>query len=152
MSARGIFNGLRSPVKVAESLIKYAPSIVQKTKERLVEKQRNAKNDVPLTRFNLETSPHRVFDSTAFDLADFRPLRGLVKGATINDLVLEYAQERYENTLAITKNYQVKVCARLCQLMYVLRKAAYKKPNNRATTSALCRHFCTPILLTQLNV
>ena len=88
MSARGVFNGLRSPVKVAESLIKYAPSIVQKTKERFVEKQRNAKSDVPLTRFNLETSPHRVFDSTAFDLADFKPLRSLVKGATINDLVL----------------------------------------------------------------
>lgn len=88
MSARGMFNGLRSPVKVAESLMKYAPGIVKTAKNRFVEKQRDAKANVPLTRFNLETSPHRVFDSTAFSLSDFKPIRGLVKGATINDIVL----------------------------------------------------------------
>ncbi len=88
MSARGMFNGLRSPVKVAESLMKYAPGIVQTAKNRFVEKQREAKASVPLTRFNLETSPHRVFDSTAFSLSDFKPIRGLVEGATINDIVL----------------------------------------------------------------
>ncbi len=88
MSARGLFNGLRSPVKVAESLMKYAPSMVQTAKDRFIEKQREAKATVPLTRFNLETSPHRVFDSTAFSLADFKPIRGLVEGATINDIVL----------------------------------------------------------------
>ena len=88
MSARGLFNGLRSPVKVAESLMKYAPGIVQTAKDRFVEKQRDAKATVPLTRFNLETSPHRVFDSTAFQLSDFKPIRELVEGATINDIVL----------------------------------------------------------------
>ena len=88
MSARGLFNGLRSPVKVAESLMKYAPGIVQTAKDRFVEKQRDAKATVPLTRFNLETSPHRVFDSTAFQLSDFKPIRDLVEGATINDIVL----------------------------------------------------------------
>lgn len=88
MSARGLFNGLRSPVKVAESLMKYAPSMVQTAKDRFIEKQREAKATVPLTRFNLETSPHRVFDSTAFSLTEFKPIRGLVEGATINDIVL----------------------------------------------------------------
>jgi diacylglycerol O-acyltransferase len=88
MSARGLFNSLRSPVKVAESLMKYAPSMVQTAKKRFSDKQREAKSTVPLTRFNLETSPHRVFDSTAFSLADFKPIRGLVQGATINDIVL----------------------------------------------------------------
>lgn len=88
MSARGLFNSLRSPVKVAESLMKYAPSMVQTAKKRLSDKQREAKSTVPLTRFNLETSPHRVFDSTVFSLADFKPIRGLVEGATINDIVL----------------------------------------------------------------
>lgn len=88
MSARGLFNGLRSPIKVAESLMQYAPSIVQTAKNRFIEKQRAAKITVPLTRFNLETSPHRVFDSTTFSLADFKPIRGVVNGATINDIVL----------------------------------------------------------------
>jgi diacylglycerol O-acyltransferase len=88
MSARGLFNGLRSPVKVAESLMKYAPTMVQTAKKRFSDKQREAKSTVPLTRFNLETSPHRVFDSTAFSLADFKPIRVAVEGATINDVVL----------------------------------------------------------------
>lgn len=88
MSARGLLNGLRSPVKVAESLMKYAPNMVQTAKNSFVEKQREAKVTVPLTRFNLETSPHRVFDSTAFSLADFKPIRAAAEGATINDIVL----------------------------------------------------------------
>ena len=88
MSARGLFNGLRSPVKVAESLMKYAPNIVQTAKDNFIEKQRDAKVSVPLTRFNLETSPHRVFDSTAFALVDFKPIRSTNKGTTINDIVL----------------------------------------------------------------
>lgn len=88
MSARSLLNGLRSPVKVAESLMKYAPNMVQTAKNNFIEKQREAKVTVPLTRFNLETSPHRVFDSTAFALADFKPIRAIAEGATINDIVL----------------------------------------------------------------
>jgi len=49
---------------------------------------RGAKSNVPHTRFNLETSPHRVFDSTSFGLGDFKPIRGLVPGSTLNDIVL----------------------------------------------------------------
>lgn len=88
MSARGFLNGVRSPVKVANTLMRYAPSIVQQIKDRAVEKQREAKQSVPMTRFNLETSPHRVFDATWFDLADFKTIRGLVEGSTVNDIVL----------------------------------------------------------------
>ena len=88
MSARGLFNGIKSPIKVAESLMKYAPNMIQTAKNRFSEKQREAKSTVPLTRFNLETSPHRVFDSTWFSLADFKPIRAVVDGATINDIVL----------------------------------------------------------------
>jgi WS/DGAT/MGAT family acyltransferase len=88
MYARGILNGLRSPVKVTNTLMKYAPNMVQTAKKRFSEKQREAKQNVPMTRFNLETSPHRVFDSTSFDLQDFKPIRKLVEGCTINDVVL----------------------------------------------------------------
>lgn len=88
MYARGMLNGLRSPVKVTNTLMKYAPNMVQTAKKRFSEKQREAKQNVPMTRFNLETSPHRVFDSTGFDLQDFKPIRKLVEGCTINDVVL----------------------------------------------------------------
>jgi WS/DGAT/MGAT family acyltransferase len=42
----------------------------------------------PITRFNAEVSPHRVFETRRFLLDEFREIRGLVDGATINDVVL----------------------------------------------------------------
>jgi len=88
MSARGAFSGLRSPIKVVNTLMRYAPGIVKTAREKLNEKNIEAKSNVPHTRFNLETSPHRVFDSTSFGLGDFKPIRGLVPGSTLNDIVL----------------------------------------------------------------
>ncbi len=44
--------------------------------------------EFPLTRFNSEVSPHRVFETRRFALQDFRAIRGLADGATVNDVVL----------------------------------------------------------------
>ncbi|RBP49683.1 WS/DGAT/MGAT family O-acyltransferase [Arenicella xantha] len=88
MSARGLLNYARSPMQVANTFMRYAPGIVQQVKNKIAEKQRDAKVSVPMTRFNLETSPHRVFDCTTFPLSDFKPIRGLASGSTINDMVL----------------------------------------------------------------
>jgi len=44
--------------------------------------------EFPLTRFNSEVSPHRVFETRRFALKDFKAIRGLVDGATVNDVVL----------------------------------------------------------------
>ena len=43
---------------------------------------------LPITRFNAEVSPHRVFETRRFTLDEFRRIRALVPGATINDAVL----------------------------------------------------------------
>jgi WS/DGAT/MGAT family acyltransferase len=43
---------------------------------------------VAITRFNSEVSPHRVFDSRRFTIDEFKRIRGLVPGSTINDAVL----------------------------------------------------------------
>jgi WS/DGAT/MGAT family acyltransferase len=43
---------------------------------------------MPITRFNSEVSPHRVFESRRFPIRDFKRIRELVPGATINDAVL----------------------------------------------------------------
>ncbi len=91
MYTRGVINGLRSPVNMTKALMRYAPGIVQNVQKTVLERNqetKQVKRSVPMTRFNLETSPHRVFDSTTFKLADFKPLRGIVEGATINDMVL----------------------------------------------------------------
>ncbi len=45
-------------------------------------------SDFPATRFNTVVSPHRVFDTRRFPLDDFQRIRRLVKGATVNDVVL----------------------------------------------------------------
>ena len=44
--------------------------------------------EFPLTRFNSEVSPHRVFETRRFALQDFKAIRGLADGATVNDVVL----------------------------------------------------------------
>jgi WS/DGAT/MGAT family acyltransferase len=54
----------------------------------------------PVTRFNAEVSPHRVFETRRFELNEFREIRRLVDGATINDVVLAVcggALRRYLN-------------------------------------------------------
>src|SRR4051812_18987443 len=43
---------------------------------------------MPITRFNSEVSPHRVFDSRRFFMDEFKRIRDRVPGATINDAVL----------------------------------------------------------------
>ena len=43
---------------------------------------------LPITRFNSEVSPHRVFETRRFTLEEFKRIRGLVPGSTINDAVL----------------------------------------------------------------
>jgi WS/DGAT/MGAT family acyltransferase len=42
----------------------------------------------PTTRFNTEVSPHRVFETRRFALEDFKAIRALVPGASVNDVVL----------------------------------------------------------------
>ena len=43
---------------------------------------------LPITRFNAEVSPHRVFETRRFMLEEFKRIRSLVPGSTINDAVL----------------------------------------------------------------
>jgi diacylglycerol O-acyltransferase len=43
---------------------------------------------LPITRFNSEVSPHRVFETRRFTIDEFKRIRNLVPGATVNDAVL----------------------------------------------------------------
>lgn len=43
---------------------------------------------VPRTRFNTAVSAHRVFDARTWEVKELKQIRGLVPGATVNDVVL----------------------------------------------------------------
>lgn len=88
MGVRSLINTARSPMNVADVLLRSAPGIVRSLNNKIAESQREAKRTIPLTRFNLETSPHRVFDAINFSLNDLKSFRALAKGSTVNDVVL----------------------------------------------------------------
>lgn len=88
MALRGTINTIRSPMKVADTLMRSAPSIVRSLNKQISESKKATKQTVPNTRFNLETSPHRMFDATSFPLTKFKPIRKMIEGCTTNDVVL----------------------------------------------------------------
>jgi diacylglycerol O-acyltransferase / wax synthase len=82
-------NSIRQPVRFAETLIKTIPGVARLGREI-------AGGDVslqgtkmaPNTLFNAKVSAHRVFDGTAFPLADVRTIKESLPGATVNDAIL----------------------------------------------------------------
>jgi WS/DGAT/MGAT family acyltransferase len=55
----------------------------------------------PTTRFNTEVSPHRVFETRRFALEDFKAIRDLVPGASVNDVVLAVCAGGLRNYLCM---------------------------------------------------
>ena len=84
---RAGFNAATFPLRIAQPL---AHSwVTLKTAARtFVGEFLGRPHEFPMTRFNTEVSPHRVFDTRRFALDDFRAIRSLVDGATVNDVVL----------------------------------------------------------------
>jgi WS/DGAT/MGAT family acyltransferase len=84
---RGVFSTLASPIRlarpVARAMARLAPSAFS-----LAADGGRAAAEVPLTRFNSVVSAHRVFETRRFQLADFKLIRTLAPGATVNDAVL----------------------------------------------------------------
>ncbi|MCP4299813.1 MAG: wax ester/triacylglycerol synthase family O-acyltransferase [Gammaproteobacteria bacterium] len=84
---RAVVNNMTSPVRMANTIIRSSPIIVGMVKKAL-EKGENEVSGVPDTRFNVNVSSHKMYDGTKFSLGDFKEIRQLVPGATINDVVL----------------------------------------------------------------
>jgi diacylglycerol O-acyltransferase len=85
--ARALFNNIVQPFMVAAPLTRMvrrvAPAVLGTWRELWLHPER-----LPITRFNAEVSPHRVFETRRFTLDEFKRIRALVPGATINDAVL----------------------------------------------------------------
>jgi WS/DGAT/MGAT family acyltransferase len=85
--ARAALHNLVQPFMVAAPLTKVlrkvAPVVFGTLREALLHPER-----LPITRFNAEVSPHRVYETRRFTIEEFKRIRELVPGATINDAVL----------------------------------------------------------------
>jgi WS/DGAT/MGAT family acyltransferase len=76
-----------SPLRLARPVVHAVARTVSSARSLASELlQRQA--SVPVTRFNSIVSPYRVFETRRFQLDEFRKIRRLVPGATINDVVI----------------------------------------------------------------
>jgi diacylglycerol O-acyltransferase / wax synthase len=84
---RAAFHNVVQPFMVAAPLTrvvrKVAPVVFGTLRDAWLHPER-----LPITRFNSEVSPHRVYESRRFTIDEFKKIRELVAGSTINDAVL----------------------------------------------------------------
>jgi WS/DGAT/MGAT family acyltransferase len=86
---RAVRSNLGSPVRIAETLMRAAPSIYQAAQDAASRRDRHEpRESVPHTRFNVELSPHKMFDAREYPLDQLKEIRELHVGVTINDVVL----------------------------------------------------------------
>ncbi len=86
MARRAAANNLRSPVRIADAILRNSPGLVETARDTLT--RRSSKQTVPMTRFNGKVSPHKMFDACDVPLEDLKKIRMLAPGSTINDVVL----------------------------------------------------------------
>ncbi len=87
MGVRAAWHSIRSPFGIIDGVMRSAPSLYRAA-QNMLSSRREEKYAVPNTRFNGDVGPHKMFDATAFPLADFKAIRKAVPGSTINDVVL----------------------------------------------------------------
>jgi WS/DGAT/MGAT family acyltransferase len=86
--SRALAANLASPGRMLNAVMKFSPAFLAAARKRLDEPPARSEGGVPVTRFNERVSPHRMFAAAEFQLAALGRIRGLVEGATINDIVL----------------------------------------------------------------
>lgn len=84
---RAFRNNLRSPMQIAQTFMRAAPGLVQAARESVTRRDED-RHGVPPTRFNVDLSPHKMFDALEVPLDNLKKIRQLQPGATINDVVL----------------------------------------------------------------
>ena len=83
---RAGFNVATFPLRMAQPLARSWTTLKSATRT-LVGEFLGRPHEFPLTRFNSEVSPHRVLETRRFALKDFKAIRSLAPGATVNDVV-----------------------------------------------------------------
>ena len=85
--ARAGFNFATFPLRMARPLARNWASL-KSTLTTFVGEFVGRPQEFPITRFNTVVSPHRVFETRRFALKEFKAIRGLAAGATVNDVVI----------------------------------------------------------------
>ncbi len=84
---RAALHNVMQPLKVAAPLARMlgrlSPAVLGSLGDAWLHPERR-----PVTRFNSVVSPHRVFETRRFTIEEFKRIRSLVPGATVNDAVL----------------------------------------------------------------
>ena len=100
LACRGVLRTVSSPRRLARPIVSALARAV--SAPRAIVRELLPQGDaVPITRFNTVVSPYRVFETRRFLLDEFREIRGLVRGATINDTVLAVCAGALRRYLAI---------------------------------------------------
>ncbi len=84
---RGILRTAASPLRATRPLVNASARLVAAARSFASEVLQR-QDAAPVTRFNTIVSPYRVFETRRFLLDEFREIRRLVRGATVNDCVL----------------------------------------------------------------
>jgi diacylglycerol O-acyltransferase len=84
---RAWFNMVTFPLRMAQPMLRNWHTLRAAT-TTLAGDLMGRTHGFPMTRFNTEVSAQRVFDTRRFPLADFKSMRQLATGATVNDVVL----------------------------------------------------------------
>ena len=87
MGVRAAWHTIRSPIGIIDGVMRSAPNLYRLAQNALSSRSEE-KYRVPDTQFNCPATPHKVFDATAFPLADLKTMRKAVSDCTINDVVL----------------------------------------------------------------
>jgi diacylglycerol O-acyltransferase len=85
--ARGMLRNALSPLRMARPLAslatRLAPAALGLVADAILRPE-----SMPVVRFNAVVSPHRVFETRRFPLAEVERIRTLVEGATLGDVIL----------------------------------------------------------------
>jgi len=99
--ARSMVRNALSPMRLARPLGALATRLAPAAASLLAEVLLHP-DAMPVTRFNAVVSPHRVFETRRFPLAEIRRLRALVRGVTLDDLVMAVCAGGLRRYLALT--------------------------------------------------
>lgn len=87
--ARAGINNARRSLRTGTTLARKLGEAIRSQASPHDEEEKSGQGEpAPITRFNQNISPHRVWDAARFQLDDFKAIKAAVPGATINDVVL----------------------------------------------------------------
>ena len=129
MLSQAVSNNLSSPFKLMGPTKRALPGLAS-TMARLYKRGQENPGSNPMTRFNANASPHRVFAIRNYALDDVKRIRKAVLGATVNDTVLSIAAGAVREYLA-AKNELPEVTLRVLAPINTRTEREFGEAGNR---------------------